>query len=67
MPFNNWPDLYYSTEQFENNVDALDIVNLLNVPSLSEGARNLQEQSDLAALIVEKHPEMSSSLTTWPR
>ena len=53
MIFSNWSDFYASADRFDDNVAALDIINLLHVPTTEDCARNIQEQNSLAALIVD--------------
>ena len=53
MTFNTWSDYYASEDQFENNVAALEIIQLLDVPSPDEAVRNLQTQDSLSALLVD--------------
>ena len=52
MPLINWSD-YYSLERlFHDSAAALGIMSLLGTPTSEDCARNVQEQSSLAALAV---------------
>ena len=54
MVFSNWSDFNSSSERFEVNVAALDMINLLDEPEPKDCASNLQEQDSLAAFIVDE-------------
>ena len=53
MKFSAWSDFFTSEEKFEDNVAALDTINLLDESKAEDCMRNLQDHKDLAALIVD--------------
>ena len=53
MGFSTWSDFYTSEDRFEDNVAALEIIHLLDEADPKDCTRNLQEQGNLAALIVD--------------